>query len=218
MALSELQLGLIGAGAFAVVGVFAYSKWQERRHRRQAEKVFGPEQRDVLLEPEPAGGSGERLDPAETILAPEPPPPPLAVQEGNGRRQALDLPGALDRRVDCVVRIESIEPLQAAKLWLAHQALLGGGSKAVSWFAFDDGRNAWEPINGHSAGSHNWFCVAMQMADRRGAMDGVAFSEFVDGVQQVCDQFMAMPASQPARSEALAAASELDRFCASVDV
>lgn len=218
MALSELQLGLIGAGAFAVVGLFAYSKWQERRHRRQAEKVFGAEHRDVLLESESSGGTSERLEPAETLVAPEPSPPPRPVQEGNGRRQALDLPGVLDSRVDCVVRIESIEPIQAAKLWLAHQAVLSGACKAVSWFAFDDGRNAWEPIHGHATGSHNWFCVAMQMADRRGAMDGVAFSEFVDGVQQVCDQFMAMPASQPSRSEALAGAAELDRFCASVDV
>jgi hypothetical protein len=66
MPISELQLGLMGAGAAAVVVVFAYGKWQERRHRRQAEEVFGTEHRDVLLEPEEAEASPgeERVEPA----------------------------------------------------------------------------------------------------------------------------------------------------------
>jgi ZipA-like protein with FtsZ-binding domain len=218
MAISELQLGLIGAGAFAVMGVFAYSKWQERRHRRQAEQVFGTEHRDVLLEPETGNRPEDRVEPAELPPEPDLAPAPRPVAEGHLRRQMPDLPALVDGRVDCVIRIESIEPLQAAKLWLAYRELMEGTSKPISWFAFDEGRNAWEAIGGHSAGSYNWFCVAMQMADRRGAMDANEFSAFVDGVQRVCDQFMAMPASQPARAEALGVASELDRFCAGVDV
>lgn len=220
MAISELQMGLIGAGTVAVVGVFAYSKWQERRHRRQAEQVFGAEHRDVLLEPEAGSRPEERVEPAE--LPDEPAEPTAAatrpVREGDLRRQVPNLPATVDERVDCVIRIESIEPLQAAKLWLAQRELMQGITKPLAWFTFDDGRNAWEEINGHSAGSHNWFCVAMQMADRRGAMDGAEFGAFVDGVQRVCDQFMAMPASQPGRVEALQVAAELDRFCAGVDV
>lgn len=221
MAISELQLGLIGAGAFAVVSIFAYSKWQERRHRRQAEQVFGTPQRDVLLETEPRGGMAEeRLEPAELApeSVPEPAPKARPVVEEPLLRQAPELPGAVDSRVDCIIRIESIEPLVAGKLWLAQRELMPGISKPVFWFAFDDGRNAWEEISGHSAGSHNWYCAAMQMADRRGAMGDGEFVAFVDGVQRVCDQFMAMPASQPSRAEAMGVAQELDRFCAGVDV
>lgn len=220
MAISELQLGLIGAGTFAVVGIFAYGKWQERRHRRQAEQVFGGEQRDVLLEADVGRAGGSRVEPAELSPEPEPGQAPRAraVAEEPLRRQAPDLPGPLDGRVDCAIRIESIEPLQAGKLWLAQRELMPGISKPVSWFAFDDSRNAWEEIGGHNAGSHNWFCAAVQMADRRGAMDEAEFGAFADGVQRVCDQFLAMPASQPARAEAMAVARELDRFCAGVDV
>lgn len=47
--MTELQLGLIGLGATAVVGVFAYNKWQEYRHRKLAEAVFKPQHDDVLL-------------------------------------------------------------------------------------------------------------------------------------------------------------------------
>jgi hypothetical protein len=146
------------------------------------------------------------------------PVPPRPVAEGSLRRQVPELPAAVDGRVDCVIRIESIEPLQAGKLWLAQRELMQGVTKPMAWFAFDDARNAWQEIDGHSAGHHNWFCVAMQMADRRGAMDADEFGAFAEGVQKVCDQFMAMPASQPARAEALGVASELDRFCAGVDV
>jgi len=47
--MTELQMGLIGLGATAVVGVFAYNKWQEYRHRKLAEAVFKPQHEDVLL-------------------------------------------------------------------------------------------------------------------------------------------------------------------------
>ena len=35
--MTELQMGLIGLGATAVVGVLGYNKWQEYRHRKLAE-------------------------------------------------------------------------------------------------------------------------------------------------------------------------------------
>ena len=47
--MTELQLGLIGLGGAAVVGVLAYNKWQEYRHRKLAEAVFNPQHEDVLL-------------------------------------------------------------------------------------------------------------------------------------------------------------------------
>lgn len=48
--MTELQMGLIGLGATAVVGVFAYNKWQEYRHRKLAEKVLDVRHADVLLD------------------------------------------------------------------------------------------------------------------------------------------------------------------------
>ena len=48
--MTELQMGLLGLGATAVVGVFAYNKWQEYRHRKLAEKVLDVRHADVLLE------------------------------------------------------------------------------------------------------------------------------------------------------------------------
>ena len=52
--MTELQMGLIGLGATAVVGVLGYNKWQEYRHRKLAEAVLKPQHDDVLLADAPA--------------------------------------------------------------------------------------------------------------------------------------------------------------------
>lgn len=49
--MTELQIGLIGLGTAAVVGVLAYNKWQEHRHRKVAEQVIRSNHDDVLLTP-----------------------------------------------------------------------------------------------------------------------------------------------------------------------
>ncbi|MBL8437978.1 MAG: cell division protein ZipA C-terminal FtsZ-binding domain-containing protein [Zoogloeaceae bacterium] len=227
MPISELQLGLIGAGAVAVVGVFAYSKWQERRHRKQAERVFSSDHRDVLLDTpdaprdEQRSGGGERIEPGDSsaeVTAPVAETPRPVVTRAPIARQVPDLPADLDPRVDCAIRIETIEPLEAGRLWLAQREHMADVPKTVTWFALDDESNTWVPLGAHSAGRHNWFCVGMQMADRRGAMDAAEFGAFVDAVQRVCDAVMAVPATHPARNEVLQVASDLDRFCAGVDV
>lgn len=62
--MTELQLGLIGLGAVAVVGVLAYNKWQEYRHRKLAEQVLNVRHSDVLLD-----GDGAPRDDAELSFA-----------------------------------------------------------------------------------------------------------------------------------------------------
>lgn len=47
--MTELQMGLIGLGATAVVGVFGYNKWQEYRQRKVAESLLKPAHDDILL-------------------------------------------------------------------------------------------------------------------------------------------------------------------------
>lgn len=48
--MTELQMGLIGLGAVAVVGVLGYNKWQEVRQRKAAETAMKASHPDVLLE------------------------------------------------------------------------------------------------------------------------------------------------------------------------
>ncbi|KON80350.1 ZipA [Azoarcus sp. PA01] len=220
---SELQIGLAALGMTAVVGIIAYNKWQERKHRRQAEQAFKSEHRDVLLEPHEASPQGERVEPWTTEFpSPDANPAPAAISHPAAHapvgRVTPGLPSAIDPRIDCVIRIESIELLHAPRLWAAQSEQLQGISKPVRWFAFDDAENLWRPLTAHSAGSFHWFCAAMQLVDRHGPIGENDFMHFSGGVQRVAEQFLAVPTDLPTRAEALRNAADLDQFCAGVDV
>jgi hypothetical protein len=48
--MTDLQMGLIGLGARRRVGVLAYNKWQEHKHRKLAQELLSARQADVLLD------------------------------------------------------------------------------------------------------------------------------------------------------------------------
>ena len=100
--MTELQMGLIGLGAFAVVGVVAYNKWQEIRQLKQAEQVLQANHPDVLLGEALDGEiAGLKADPVseteEYLVSPvmlseqEPPSDRESVPEGERREPVLFL-------------------------------------------------------------------------------------------------------------------------------
>ena len=78
--MTELQMGLIGLGAAAVVGVLGYNKWQEYRHRKLAEAMLKPGHDDVLFGAAKAasGVRSERELRAAAVATPERREPVLA--------------------------------------------------------------------------------------------------------------------------------------------
>ncbi len=226
---SELQIALVGLGVAAVVGIVAYNKWQERKHSRHAEKTFRRDTHDVLLDPSPAAkrpkdrrepslNSHEAEEPDSAVFAAVPPASSPAPGQHSGRHKTPGIPDSLDARIDCAILIESIEALEAPRLWPVQHEQLRDLDKPVRWFGFDDRENVWRPLDAHSAGAYHWFCASMQMVDRRGAINEQQFQRFSDAVQLVADQFLAVPANVPVRANALAGANEVDSFCASVDI
>jgi hypothetical protein len=104
--MTELQMGLIGLGAAAVVGVFAYNKWQEYRQRKLTQALLKPQQEDILLgaapgvpAPAPAPAGGERSEPELGEAAPS------AAHE---RREPVL---ADDQPVDAAVAADGSEPV-----------------------------------------------------------------------------------------------------------
>jgi hypothetical protein len=63
MAFSELQIALIGAGAAAVALVWGYNLWQDRQHRKTAERIFKGSEGDALLPGNAATGRQRRFAP-----------------------------------------------------------------------------------------------------------------------------------------------------------
>ena len=76
--MTDLQMGLIALGVAAVLGVLAYNKWQEHKHRKLAEALLSARQADVLLDEsaalvDAATGVTERpdLERVEPLLHPQ---------------------------------------------------------------------------------------------------------------------------------------------------
>ena len=211
---SELQIALIGAGSAAVVLVVGYNKWQERRHRREAERAFKSEHRDVLLEPREEPVAGERREPGIGAAEGE----PRRFNEAPMKRSTPELPRLLDPRADCVIRLETIEALEVGRVWAIQAEQLAGLAKPVYWFGFNDAENVWQPLGPDSGGACHWFCAALQLVNREGSIGETDFMRFSGGVQRVADALMSLPPALPPRAETLRNATELDRFCADVDV
>jgi hypothetical protein len=215
MAVSDLQLALIGVGAAAVGGVWAYNKWQERKHRRLAERILrGGDQTDVLLdadaEPATAGATGD-ADAGEPMQRLEP-VIPTATEAGSAG--AADSPWA-DAVADGIGRLEFVEPVAAPAVWAAQAEWAGHLSKPLHWLAQVDGE--WRRLTAHDAGRYGVVLVAQQLADRRGAAGEAELTVFAEGVRHLAAQFGGV-ASVPEVATMLEQARALDELCAGVDV
>lgn len=227
--MSDLQLSLIGLGAALVAGVFAYNKWQERKHRKMAERVFRGNHPDVLLgrqhgEPTEAIRAGEaRIEPAvqasahtgeaETELAAAP-----GEFQGQGMDASEEPTSTLiDPAIDCVVRFESAELIGGSYLWQAQQQAMDRLSKPLTWCGLNERTGVWEHLTANGAGDYRRLRAGLQLADRRGPLSDNELTLFLNGLQRLADEFLAV-ADLPDRNAVLARAAEIDRFCAGVDI
>lgn len=228
--MSDLQLSLIGLGIALVGGVFAYNKWQERKHRKLAERVFRGDHPDVLLgrrqaEPAEPGEAGEaRIEPVmPSATQAEPPAAPTAARS----EKPADLPGMVvaadppddlaDPAIDCVIRFESAELIAGPYLWQAQHQAMGKLTKPLCWCGLNERTGTWERLTANGVGDYRRLRVALQLADRRGPLTDHELTLFLNGVQRMADEFLAV-ADLPSRNEVLARAAEIDRFCAGVDI
>ncbi len=215
--MTDLQLSLIGAGVAFVGSVYAYNKWQERKHRKLAERVFRTEHDDVLL--------GNKIAAKAPDTTPQDSEPARRVEPIIGKvapTSALvpsdEPPSAwLDAGIDCVVRFESTDIIGGGYLWQAQQQALAKLSKPVTWVGYNERSHAWEIITAHGAGDYRRLRAGLLLADRRGPVSDAELTLFSNGVHHIADEFLAV-ADMPERGEMLAVAEELDRFCAGVDI
>ena len=97
--MSELQLGLLIAGALAVVGVLLYNRLQERSVRHKAEQAFASRHVDVLLTQASA-----RREPSLAAAV-------MRRDDDVAGPPEEDLP---DDRLDYVIELSAATPIAAA--------------------------------------------------------------------------------------------------------
>ncbi|MGE5491103.1 MAG: cell division protein ZipA C-terminal FtsZ-binding domain-containing protein [Actinomycetota bacterium] len=241
--MTELQYGLIGLGAAAVAGVFAYNKWQERAHRKVAEQVLKSDHDDVLL-----GGEAPRreeprfsLEPEiqaerrEPVLAgtPEPEPefepeaevPVLAAEpepeeeyEAEEEVPVPDVPAKLlDPRLDFIVAMELVDAVPATQILHSQRDALQRLTKPVVWVGFNDRSRTWETIAPDTPMPYRRLRIGLQMASRRGPLSEAELTVFIAAMQELADELLAV-ADMPSSQSVLDQAMDLDRFSADVDL
>jgi len=217
MVISEFQIGLIGLGATAVIGVWIYNKLQERKYRKLAERIFRGEHSDVLLQGEGAAGKEdqrdqydlqERIEPGEATNIP-----------GGTANTELEseLPAELaDPVVDCMVMLQMAAPVVAPVLWQTQRQQLEAVEEHLRWLGFDAAKNQWRKLTAHDAASYQRLVAVLQLADRSGHVSEAELDQFFNGLRQLAASMNA-EMNMPPLADIFDHARALDEFCASVD-
>ncbi|MDP1605298.1 MAG: cell division protein ZipA C-terminal FtsZ-binding domain-containing protein [Rhodocyclaceae bacterium] len=212
--MSELQMAMIGFGVLLVAAVWGYNLWQARKQRRIAQSVLPMAQPDVLMagrsEPEIVAVPREptfgiEIEPQMEIQAEEP-------------RQAVVVPAEwADARADCLLRIEFVDAVPASKLWAEHAVWSRLIDKPVQWLGLDEKSGRWRSLLPQDPGVVAQVAVALQLVDRKGPVSDLTLAAFIDGIRQLAQRFSGL-VELPEPAPVLAAARELDAFCAAVDL
>jgi hypothetical protein len=214
---SELQLALAAAGVAVIAAVWGYNHWQERKHRRLAEAAFAPTgSADVLATATEPPASEDRREPAMAEERREP-----VIDAAPAADAALALPllpeAWADEMADCVVRIHFAEPIAAARLWAAQAEWAGQLQRPLQWLGLDPILQMWRQLGSGDNGRYGIVCVAMQLADRRGAVSEAEVATFLAGLQALLQEHDAV-AALPDADDVLIRARAVDDACIAVDM
>jgi FtsZ-interacting cell division protein ZipA len=280
MAISEFQLALIGTGAVAIVGVWAYNSWQELRQRKAAQDFIRGTQHDVLIdspvEEEPDMQSLAQTDEensadlidlnverkaentfVESRIEPvfesresriEPRIEPVFAQHQDEMKSdssaddaesmmAMDVPSiveipsqahvpdevpggvpgedCLDSMVELGMALPATQ--RVASLYAAWQASNVDFRKRIHWIAKESDSGAWLAIDSPAQSGATNAYVAIQLADRQGAIDKAELTAFCNTADAIVVA-QGGRTSMPPLDEVVAHSRALDDVCASVDI
>ncbi|WP_044455579.1 cell division protein ZipA C-terminal FtsZ-binding domain-containing protein [Pandoraea vervacti] len=123
-------------------------------------------------------------------------------------------PPVIDERIDCIVEMPLTNMVAAERLMPLTVRMRRAGSKPVNVEGRLDEHAPWEPIR--TGGRYQQLRMAVQLANRAGALNEVEFSEFSNLVQALADAVDALP-ELPDMMETVARGRELDGFAAQCD-
>lgn len=221
----------------AVGMVWGYNVWQDRKHRKAAERIFQGGQGDALLGGQP--GAMPAGLPADDVVRREPGErqEPGFAEEASEAGEAFDsaavtehalvapepepqpvLPiECADSVADCLLHLTAAVAVPAPAVWAMQNAWAGELSKPLHWLVKNEADGNWRPVDAHDSGRYREWVAALQLADRRGPVSDGEVARFFEGVQQVARQ-AAAELELPSRSATVLRADRLDQFCAGVDI
>jgi FtsZ-interacting cell division protein ZipA len=243
--MSELQLSLLLLGVLGIVAVMLFNRWQEKKYRKQSEKMFSGGRQDVLFD-EPADKAAEaparnvaveRIEPSfdqSAAIARKDEPahehraPPQTAQVATATERAPGVPTtaapaaakaeemapatSIDETIDLIGVIRVEQPVSANAV-NDMSARTQSFSKPVRWQGLEAGR--WTEIA--VGGQYGELRMALQLADRRGPVTSGDISRFIALAKQFAVEVGGAGETE-AEDSAAERATDLDGFCADVDV
>ncbi|MCC6917117.1 cell division protein ZipA C-terminal FtsZ-binding domain-containing protein [Nitrosomonas sp.] len=230
--MSDLQISLVIVGVVIIAGVVIFNRIQLSRYHRKVHDGFRYEHDDVLLNDERISVSGnQRVEPqfgSETLSVPDiaadsagsPVDRPVAhdqpvSKESGMQKRAVSIDGTISYIAD--IRADSSIPHEKLIDLLQQKFDYG---KPVHWFGLQSEDQPWEEITLDTLSPRNTYIElkgCLQLADRSGPVTEINLSRFRDMAEDFAAQIQA-EAECPDISEAHARATDLDKFCADVDV
>lgn len=212
--MSDLQISLLAIGAVVIGGVLTYNWYQERQLRRRLGEAFGDTRDDVLLGD--ASPESNRIGKVEPQLIAGKTREEPSQSSGKGVPEPPVAMAGIDETIDCIATLSSDTPLTAAQV---SELLSGVAACGRAWRAagFNATAGKWEEVNRAVTAQYSELRLALQMANRGGAISAVQLGAFCDAIKAAASRTGAS-AQCPDADKVLHAARELDLFCADVDV
>lgn len=220
--MSDLQLGLLAAGAVVIVLVLLYNTVQERRARRRAEKAFGHDAGDALFDAPPAARETEgRREPTLGRL-----PEAERAEPVLARTQAQPLPAAealalaggpqaeISSRIDTVAVILADDPVTSEQVEPLEEALQSHTTPVHVEGIVDE---QWHPVAIAPRSSWRELRAGLQLASRKGPVAEDEIEAFNDAIAEFAARVNAV-SQREAPATAAARARDLDAFCAEADI
>lgn len=211
--MSSMRISLAALGLVLILAVWVFNKYQEARVRKSVERTFSKTHPDALLgahggiarddagraEPSLGTGAHERADPIFAEM-----PEPVA--------ESPDAPLVLDDTIHAVISLSLEQPVSGERALAALQTFRRAGRQSVLLLGTSD--DAWYAIR--PKGRYDGLLVAIQLANRSGALNEIEYSEFVASLQHAAEQIPAT-CEVPDMRDTIARARALDARCAPLD-
>ena len=209
--MSELQISLIGIGAAVILAVYVYSVWQQRKYRRKFGAAFKPHHEDALYRTDSAESPAKLPESGNDAGEME-----QALSDETGRAGSTDeLCSLLDAATDYIVVLSSNTPMHVGMLAPLWQQRFDFG-KNVNICGLNAATGTMERVVAESMQSYSEFHLALQLADRGGAVSESRIRSFHDLAREMAKSADA-DAAMPGVEETASLAQQLDAFCAEVD-
>lgn len=215
--MNHMRLALALLGALLILAVWVFNKYQEGRVRKSVERTFAKTGPDALLASR-AGTVRDDLGRSEPSLGIDAQPIAHSVADPifGGASDHLngtdDAPIVLDDAIYAVISLSLEQAVSGERVLGILQSFRRAGRQNVLLLGSTD--DALYLIR--TGGRYESLVVAIQLANRSGALNEIEYSEFVARLQHAAEQIPAL-CDVPDMRETIARARALDARCAPLD-